>query len=370
MLIPSHLQLEPSNSRTRVPAGGINLIASIDFESDESTTATLSSSTKVLKGEDAISRAQVATPNHSNQQYSIYAITDAAANIVERYAYTAYGQPTILNAAATVIATSAISNRYTYTAREWDATVGLHHFRARWMSGLTGRFLTRDPIGYRGRSWSVYQFCGGHALNLVDPSGKVSISTIEDTLSHPESDCGNSGKEFGMVYQFEVENKCPSGKGWIVQEVTVKCAVDKCKDSRNCPRTLPANSVHFFEAWRVTSGNTADGHPQFTDVATSYANDKTCGILRADGEVRFICDEDIQNVESPEHWQKDLDVFKRDPGPNCPVITSGGLPTSHDTPNWWGKSREASGKRFFQITWSKCCMCNIQQLGGPKQGSR
>ena len=85
---------------------------------------------------------------HRNQQYSIYAITDAAANIAERYAYTAYGQPTILNAAATVITTSAISNRYTYTAREWDATVGLHHFRARWMSGLTGRFLSRDSIEY------------------------------------------------------------------------------------------------------------------------------------------------------------------------------------------------------------------------------
>jgi hypothetical protein len=125
MLIPSHLQLEPSNSRTRMPAGGIDLIASIDFKSDGATTATLSSSTKVSQGDDAISSAQVATTNHSNQQYSIYAITDAAANIAERYAYTAYGHPTILDAAATVIATSAISNRYTYTAREWDATVDL-----------------------------------------------------------------------------------------------------------------------------------------------------------------------------------------------------------------------------------------------------
>jgi RHS repeat-associated protein len=171
MLIPSHLQLEPSNSRTRVPAGGINLIASIDFESDESTTATLSSSTKVLQGDDAISSAQVATPNHSNQQYSIYAITDAAANIAERYAYTAYGQPTILDAAATVIATSAISNRYTYTAREWDATVGLYHFRARWMSGLTGRFLTRDPIGFEGGSLNIQEFCHSKPLIYMDPTG-------------------------------------------------------------------------------------------------------------------------------------------------------------------------------------------------------
>ena len=170
MLIPSHLQLEPSNSRTRVPAGGIDLIASIDFTSDGAIAATLSSSTKVSQGEDTISSAEVATPNHSNQQYSIYAITDAAANIAERYAYTAYGQPTILDAAATVIATSAINNRYTYTAREWDATVGLYHFRARWMSGVTGRFLTRDPMKYAD-GWNLYQYARGEATKFTDPNG-------------------------------------------------------------------------------------------------------------------------------------------------------------------------------------------------------
>ncbi len=83
---------------------------------------------------------------HRNQQYSILALTDFSGNVSERYAYTAYGQPTFLNASATVQTSSAANNRYTYTGREWDATLGLHHFRARWMSGLTGRFLSRDPI--------------------------------------------------------------------------------------------------------------------------------------------------------------------------------------------------------------------------------
>jgi len=105
---------------------------------------------------------------HRNQQYSIYAVTTAAGAIAERYAYTAYGQPTILSAAAAVLTSSAINNRYTYTAREWDDTIGLHHFRARWMSGLTGRFLTRDPIGYAGgiNLFQVYL-----SLSSTDPSG-------------------------------------------------------------------------------------------------------------------------------------------------------------------------------------------------------
>ena len=85
---------------------------------------------------------------HRNHQYSITAVTTSVGTIAERYAYSAYGQPTILDASASVLSSSAINNRYAYTGREWDATLALHHFRARWMSPIAGRFLGRDPIGY------------------------------------------------------------------------------------------------------------------------------------------------------------------------------------------------------------------------------
>lgn len=113
---------------------------------------------------------------HRNQQYSVTAITTAAGAIAERYAYTAYGLPTILNASATIIAASAISNCYTYTGREWDATLSLHHFRARWMSPIAGRFLTRDPIGYPGSEWDMYEFVRGRSLGYLDPSGMLQVS--------------------------------------------------------------------------------------------------------------------------------------------------------------------------------------------------
>ncbi|MFN9604087.1 MAG: RHS repeat-associated core domain-containing protein, partial [Planctomycetota bacterium] len=86
---------------------------------------------------------------HRNHQYSVTAITTSTGAIAERYSYTAYGQPTILNASGTPLSpqTSTLNSRYSYTGREWDATLGLHHFRARWMSPIAGRFLGRDPIG-------------------------------------------------------------------------------------------------------------------------------------------------------------------------------------------------------------------------------
>ncbi|MFN9416537.1 MAG: RHS repeat-associated core domain-containing protein [Pirellula sp.] len=64
-----------------------------------------------------------------------------------------------------------MSNRYSYTGREWDATVGLYHFRARWLSPKTGRFITRDPIGYEGSEWDLYEYCEGKVLYWLDPLG-------------------------------------------------------------------------------------------------------------------------------------------------------------------------------------------------------
>jgi RHS repeat-associated protein len=110
---------------------------------------------------------------HRNQQYSVTAITNSSAGIVERYAYQAYGEPTILDASASVLSSSSISNRYTYTGREWDGTIGLYHFRARWMSGLTGRFLIRDPIGYASGSGGLYEYVDCNPFVHLEPTGLV-----------------------------------------------------------------------------------------------------------------------------------------------------------------------------------------------------
>jgi RHS repeat-associated protein len=109
---------------------------------------------------------------HRNQQYSIVGLSDAAGALVERYAYTAYGELTILAPDRTLRATSSFHNRYTYTGREWDPTLRLYYFRARWLEPKAGRFIGRDPLGYvdgmglYGAYWT---------LRGTDPSGNMII---------------------------------------------------------------------------------------------------------------------------------------------------------------------------------------------------
>jgi len=67
---------------------------------------------------------------HRNQQYSVDALTNGSAAIVERYAYSAYGMPTITNASGNLLPEGSVDNRYMYTGREWDQTPAMYQYRA------------------------------------------------------------------------------------------------------------------------------------------------------------------------------------------------------------------------------------------------
>jgi RHS repeat-associated protein len=129
---------------------------------------------------------------HRNQQYSITALTDGGGNVTERYAYDAYGSPTILDGAGISLTTSAANNRYTYTGREFDEALGLYHYRARMYDSVAGRFCSRDPIGFEGSPWNLYEFVDSRPLVKTDPSGERSWTCITAAacLAVPIGVCG------------------------------------------------------------------------------------------------------------------------------------------------------------------------------------
>jgi RHS repeat-associated protein len=145
------------------------------FDSIESLTTTFTS--PVLPTLETTTVTEVALGYHRNQQYSITAMTTSSGAVAERYAYTAYGQPTICYASGCPIGNqqSQIANRFTYTGREWDETLGLYHFRARWMSPLAGRFMGRDPIGYEDGPLLLYSFVSAKYLSSLDPFGLIAV---------------------------------------------------------------------------------------------------------------------------------------------------------------------------------------------------
>jgi RHS repeat-associated protein len=202
--------------RTRRRAGNPNHASRVDPESSVPGVASPRRNCRKTRCQTQPTAKTRVRRFHRNQQYSITALTDGGGSIVERYAYTAYGQATFADASGTVQAASASNNRYTYTGREWDAGLSLYHYRARMYDAVAGRFISRDPIGHRD-GFNLYR--SYFVLNGTDPSGKVSSKV--NSLSC--SGCGNLNSFWDI--RLEPNENAFSA---IIQKVCVKIDSAPC----------------------------------------------------------------------------------------------------------------------------------------------
>jgi RHS repeat-associated protein len=70
----------------------------------------------------------------------------------------------------------AAGDRFTFTGREWDPTLGLYYYRARFYDPRLGRFISEDPTGFSAGDDNLYRYVGNDPLNRMDPSGHDAIS--------------------------------------------------------------------------------------------------------------------------------------------------------------------------------------------------
>ncbi|MEM6259383.1 MAG: LamG-like jellyroll fold domain-containing protein [Planctomycetota bacterium] len=119
---------------------------------------------------DATGPSEATYYYHRNRQYSVIGLTDGTGTVIERHAYTAYGDPAILAPdGVTVLTTSGFGNAYLHTGRRYDAESALYYYRARYYGPALGRFLERDPLGYVDgmNTYAAYHVMWGG----VDPLG-------------------------------------------------------------------------------------------------------------------------------------------------------------------------------------------------------
>ncbi len=72
--------------------------------------------------------------------------------------------------------TPAAGDRYTYTGREYDATLAQYYYRARFYDPRLGRFTSADPIGFAAGGANLYRYVGNSPLNWIDPWGHVAVA--------------------------------------------------------------------------------------------------------------------------------------------------------------------------------------------------
>ncbi|MFY9221115.1 MAG: RHS repeat-associated core domain-containing protein, partial [Blastocatellia bacterium] len=96
------------------------------------------------------------TQDHLN---SINTLTNNNGDVIERINYDSFGNSSASN-----------FTRYGYTGRELDSLTGLHYYRFRWFDSQQSRFLSEDPIGFRGGS-NFYSYVRNNPLSRIDPLG-------------------------------------------------------------------------------------------------------------------------------------------------------------------------------------------------------
>ena len=104
-------------------------------------------------------------------QGTVWGYADESGNVVTRWTYDAWG-----NVLSEEIADSAVelrAVRYRFQGREWSAATGLTNFRMRWYDPVTGRWLSKDPIGLCG-GLNLYAFGMNSPSCLRDPDGRIS----------------------------------------------------------------------------------------------------------------------------------------------------------------------------------------------------
>ena len=112
-------------------------------------------------------------------QGTVWGYADEQGDVVAKWTYDAWGN--VLSEEVDVSAAELRAVRYRFQGRERSAATGLTNFRMRWYDAVTGRWLSKDPIGLSG-GLNLYAFCGGDPINQLDCMGE---STMGDIVENP-----------------------------------------------------------------------------------------------------------------------------------------------------------------------------------------
>jgi RHS repeat-associated protein len=93
---------------------------------------------------------------------SITSLTDGSGKALSTYVYKAFGSTT---------ANEGVFSPFRYTGREQDPETGLYYYRARYYDPTIGRFLSEDPIGFKGSGTNFYAYVRNSSVNVNDPFG-------------------------------------------------------------------------------------------------------------------------------------------------------------------------------------------------------
>jgi RHS repeat-associated protein len=103
--------------------------------------------------------------------FNIVALVDTSGNVVERYAYDAFGGFVVLTPSWGSRASSNYDWKHYHQGLKWDADLGGFDDRNRILGPAIGRFFQVDPIQFIGGDVVLYRALSNNPFNRLDPLG-------------------------------------------------------------------------------------------------------------------------------------------------------------------------------------------------------
>lgn len=160
--------------------------------------------------------------------------------VISRFVYTPYGESQALTASwtpAAPAAVAAISWQHLFQGLEFTEITGLAYVRNRDYSASLGRFIERDPIGFKAGDNNWYRFVGNNSIIYVDPSGLTS------TIGMCNAD------------NFKCIQKCVAADGGRNSRQYLACVDDctmewiACRRKTDKPISPPASAAACIPEW-------------------------------------------------------------------------------------------------------------------------
>lgn len=114
----------------------------------------------------------------SDLLYRSVALTNSSGAVVEAYDADAYGNTLLFSGPGADgvwftdddAQAAYAANRYVFTGREYDFESGIYFYRARYYQPQLGRFIGRDPAGYRDEM-NIFGYAHEQSTRYIDPFG-------------------------------------------------------------------------------------------------------------------------------------------------------------------------------------------------------
>jgi RHS repeat-associated protein len=158
---------------------------------------------------------------------SVTSLSNSSGALANTYTYDSFGNLTA--------STGTVTNPFQYTGREFEQETGRYFYRARYFDQSIGRFISEDPIGFKG-GINFYAYVLNNPINLSDPTGLKGCKgdcTKAPPLPSDSPKCDSYGNETYGFVSLKCFCKCAGDSAWSQQvRGCLACEHDNGTDAR------------------------------------------------------------------------------------------------------------------------------------------